>query len=117
MELGRLIPPMVGTQPLRVENLEECIACHDNSRGGSRRLSTFLHLLHMNRDNFPVAKNNCAVCHLQAGVLRQVSFGVCSACHEDLHHNNQDKYTDAQCQSCHLDYGRGHIVPTSAELH
>src|SRR5258706_448745 len=38
MELGLLIPPMVGVQKLQVDSIESCVMCHDNSRNGSRRL-------------------------------------------------------------------------------
>jgi len=110
MDLGLLIPPMVGTEKLRVEDFQACVMCHDNSRNGSRRLDKYLHLIHANLDNFPVPKNNCAVCHVTAGRIRNVGFEVCSNCHENLHDYNQAGYTDQQCQACHTDYGRGHIV-------
>jgi hypothetical protein len=110
MDVGRLIPPMTGTQPLRVDTLDECVACHDNSRGGSRRITKFIHLLHMQRENFPVAKNNCAVCHLTTESIRKITVQACSNCHEDLHHNNQPKYADSQCQGCHVDDARGHVL-------
>ena len=118
MDMSLLIPPMVGVQKLKVDSIESCVMCHDNSRNGSRRLDKYLHLIHMNRDKFPVAKNNCAVCHLSAESIRKVHFEVCSNCHENLHQNNQPKYTDAQCQNCHSDYSRGHIVtpPSSAVI-
>jgi hypothetical protein len=111
MDVGLLIPPMVGTNKLSVENIQDCVMCHDNSRNGSRRLDKFLHLIHMNRDNFPAAKNNCAVCHITAASIRKVSFEVCSNCHETLHGSKGSKYTDRQCQSCHADFSRGHIAP------
>ncbi|MSP40020.1 MAG: hypothetical protein EXR70_16140 [Deltaproteobacteria bacterium] len=113
MELGLLIPPMVGVQKLTLDSIESCVLCHDNSRNGSRRLDKYLHLIHMNRDKFPVAKNNCAVCHLTADSIKKVHFEVCSNCHESLHRNNQPKYTDAQCQNCHQDYNQGHIGPVA----
>jgi hypothetical protein len=112
-DLGLLVPPMVGTEKLSVESIQSCVMCHDNSRNGSRRLDKYLHLIHMNRDKFPVAKNNCAVCHLTAESIRKVNVEVCSNCHEHLHQNNQPKYADAQCQSCHQDYARGHIAPVA----
>jgi hypothetical protein len=113
MELGRLIPPMVSVEKLRVDSIQSCVMCHDNSRNGSRRLDKYLHLIHMNREKFPVAKNNCAVCHLTAASIRKVHFEVCSNCHENLHKNNEPKYTDAQCLNCHQDYSRGHIAPVA----
>lgn len=116
MDMGLLIPPMVGVQKLRVDTIDSCVMCHDNSRNGSRRLDKYLHLIHMNREQFPAAKNNCAVCHRSVESIRKVHFEVCSNCHENLHKNNQPKYTDAQCQGCHQDYGRGHIVPKPAPV-
>ncbi len=100
----------VGTKPLSLDNFQACVMCHDNSRGGSRRLDKYLHLIHTHRDNFPVPKNNCAVCHLTASSIRKVSLEACSHCHENLHENNRPGYPDSQCQSCHADYGEGHIV-------
>ena len=111
MDLGLLIPPMVGMQKLSVESIQDCVMCHDNSRNGSRRLDKYLHLIHMNRENFPVAKNNCTVCHLTTASIRKVSFEVCSNCHENLHQNDQPKYADSQCRNCHTDFSRGHIAP------
>lgn len=116
MDMGRLIPPMAGVAKLKVATIESCVMCHDNSRNGSRRLDKYLHLIHMNRDKFPAAKNNCAVCHLTAESIRKVHFEVCSNCHENLHQNNQPKYSDAQCQGCHQDHGRGHIAPKAAPV-
>lgn len=116
MDMGLLIPPMVGVQKLKVDSIESCVMCHDNSRNGSRRLDKYLHLIHMNREKFPVAKNNCVVCHLSAESIRKVHFEVCSNCHENLHQNNQPQYTDAQCQNCHSDYSRGHIAPPSSAV-
>jgi len=113
MELGLLIPPMVGVQKLQVDSIESCVMCHDNSRNGSRRLDKYLHLIHQNRAKFPAAKNNCAVCHLTAASIKKVSFEVCSNCHEHLHKNNQPKYTDAQCINCHQDFNRGHVGPVA----
>ena len=117
MELGLLVPPMVGVEKLQVDSIESCVLCHDNSRNGSRRLDKYLHLIHINREKFPAAKNNCAVCHLSAASIRKVSFEVCSSCHENLHQNNQPKYADAQCAKCHEDYRRGHIAPALAAGH
>lgn len=111
MDLGLLIPPMVGTEKLRVQSIQDCVMCHDNSRNGSRRLDKYLHLIHMNRENFPAAKNNCAVCHITAASIRKVSFEVCSNCHENLHQNNRPNYADSQCRNCHTDFSRGHIGP------
>lgn len=116
MDMGLLIPPMAGVTKLKVDSLESCVLCHDNSRNGSRRLDKYLHLIHMNREKFPAAKNNCSVCHLSADSIRKVHFEVCSNCHENLHNNNQPKYTDVQCQGCHQDYGRGHITPAAAPV-
>lgn len=116
MDMGLLIPPMVGVAKLKVDSIESCVMCHDNSRNGSRRLDKYLHLIHMNRDSFAPAKNNCSVCHLTANSIRKVHFEVCSNCHETLHNGNQPKYTDAQCQGCHPDYGRGHIAPALAPV-
>lgn len=113
MELGLLIPPMVGVQKLSVNSIESCVLCHDNSRNGSRRLDKYLHLIHMNRDKFSAGKNNCAVCHLAAASIKKVSQEVCSNCHEHLHKDNQPKYIDAQCLNCHQDFSRGHIVPVA----
>lgn len=113
MDMGLLIPPMVGVEKLKVASIESCVMCHDNSRNGSRRLDKYLHLIHQNRDKFPAAKNNCAVCHLSADSIKKVHFEVCSNCHENLHRNNQPKYTDAQCQGCHQDYNKGHIGPVA----
>jgi hypothetical protein len=53
MDLGLLIPPMVGSEKLRVESIQDCVMCHDNSRNGSRRLDKYLHLIHINRKTFP----------------------------------------------------------------
>jgi len=113
MELGLLIPPMVGVQKLQVDSIESCVMCHDNSRNGSRRLDKYLHLIHQNRDKFPAAKNNCVVCHLTAASIKKISFEVCSNCHENLHKNNQPKYADAQCINCHQDFNRGHVGPVA----
>lgn len=63
MDVGLLIPPMVGVEKLKVDNIDSCVMCHDNSRGGSRRLSRFLHLIHMNRETFTAAGQNCGACH------------------------------------------------------
>lgn len=109
-DLAALVPPMSGIEPLDVHNFQDCAFCHDNSRDGSRRLGKILHLLHMNRDNFPVSKNNCAVCHVEEGTIRTVSVEACGSCHQDLHENNRPKYTDGQCQQCHTDIRRGHVV-------
>ncbi len=117
MDMGLLIPPMVGVEKLKVDSIESCVMCHDNSRNGSRRLDKYLHLIHQNRDKFPAAKNNCAVCHLTADSIKKVHFEVCSNCHENLHKNNQPKYTDAQCINCHQDYNRGHVGPALAAKH
>lgn len=111
MDVGLLLPPMGVATRLSLDDFQECVMCHDNSRGGSRRLDKYLHLIHMNRDTFPVPKNNCVVCHMTAASIQKVSWEVCSNCHESLHDNNRDGYTDAQCRACHTDYGRGHIVP------
>ena len=110
MDIGLIIPPKIRREKLDVENFQQCVMCHDNSRAGSRRLDKYLHLIHRNRDNFPVPPNNCAVCHITAASIQKVSFEVCSNCHEDLHDNNRDGYTDTQCRDCHTDYGLGHIV-------
>jgi ribosomal protein L32 len=96
---------------LKVDSIESCVMCHDNSRNGSRRLDKYLHLIHFNRDNFPATKNHCAVCRLSADGIEKVHFEVCSNCHENLHNNNQPKYTDAQCIACHQDFSRGHVGP------
>jgi len=114
MELGLLIPPMVGRERLSVDNLQECVMCHDNSRGGSRRLDKYLHLIHMNRDNFPADKNNCKVCHITVASIKKVSLEVCSTCHETIHADDPVRYTDNECQNCHTDYSSGHIVPGPA---
>lgn len=111
MDVGLLIPPMQGTEKLNIDNFQACVMCHDNSRSGSRRLDKYLHLLHMNRDNFPAAKNDCAVCHLTVASIKKVSTEVCSNCHEGFHENNSPNYSQDQCQSCHADYSWGHIVP------
>ncbi len=113
MEIGLLIPPMPGAERLSIDNFQECVGCHDNSRNGSRRLDKYLHLIHQNRDNFPVAKNNCVVCHVTAASIKKVSAEVCSNCHQELHKNDRANYTDNECQGCHSDYSRGHIVPTA----
>lgn len=113
-DLALLIPPMSGIEPLDVHDFQSCVACHDNSRNGSRRLDKILHLLHMNRDTYPVAKNNCAVCHIQQDRIRRVSIEACAQCHERLHDNNQPGYTDTQCQSCHTDTGPGHVVAAAS---
>ncbi len=113
-ELGLLIPPMVGTEKLRVEDLQRCVMCHDNSRGGSRRLDKYLHLIHMNRDTFPAKRNDCTACHTRSASIRTVAFEVCSTCHEHLHADNRPAYTDGQCLACHAD-DRGHIVPRAAD--
>ncbi len=112
-DVGLLIPPMAGIEKLAVDSIESCVMCHDNSRNGSRRLGKYLHLIHMNREGFP-AKNDCRVCHLTATSIRKVSFEACSACHEGLHQGNEPRYTDAQCEDCHRDYGRGHVAPALA---
>jgi len=96
---------------LKVDGIESCVMCHDNSRNGSHRLDKYLHLNHVYRDNFPAAKNNCAVCHLSAQSIRKVHFEVCSNCHEKLYGNHQPKYTDIQCITCHQDFSRGHVAP------
>lgn len=111
MEIGLLIPPMPGAERLDIENLQECVLCHDNSRDGSRRLDRYIHLIHRNRDNFPVAKNNCVVCHITAASIQKMSREVCSNCHEEFHKNDGANYTDNECRNCHSDYGRGHVVP------
>jgi len=111
-----LIPPMAGVEKLRVDSIESCVLCHDNSRNGSRRLDKYLHLIHINREKFPAAKNNCVVCHLSAASIKKVSFEVCSNCHEKLHQNNQPKYSDAQCLSCHQDFAHGHIAPAAQAM-
>ncbi|MCZ6490415.1 MAG: hypothetical protein O7A06_07785 [Acidobacteria bacterium] len=111
MDIGLLIPPMAGREALTVDNFQECVMCHDNSRNGSRRLDKYLHIIHMNRDNFPVAKNNCVMCHITAASIRKLNREVCSHCHESIHPENRATFTDDQCQGCHTDYGRGHIVP------
>ena len=110
MDIGRLIPPMWGHAPMRIDNLDECVACHDNSQGGSRRLHTKLHLIHMNRATYTRPKNDCAACHVESRSISKVSMEVCSNCHDGLHENNRQKYSDAQCQGCHMDYQRGHVV-------
>jgi hypothetical protein len=116
MDVGMLIPPMAGVEKLRVDSIESCVLCHDNSRNGSRRLDKYLHLIHINREKFPAAKNNCVVCHLSAASIKKVGFEVCSNCHETLHQNNQPKYSDAQCLSCHQDFTRGHITPATQAI-
>ena len=116
-DLALLIPPMSGIEPLNVRNFQDCVFCHDNSRDGSRRLDKILHLLHMNRDNFPAAKNDCSVCHVQAAAIRKVSFEACAQCHEGLHESNRPHYTDSQCQRCHSDAGQGHIVAGALGSH
>lgn len=63
MDVGLLIPPMIGVEKLNVSNIDSCVMCHDNSRGGSRRLSKFLHLIHMNRQKFSAAGHGCESCH------------------------------------------------------
>jgi hypothetical protein len=111
-DLARLIPPMSGIEPLNVDDFQDCVFCHDNSRDGSRRLGKVLHLLHMNRDSFAAPKNNCAVCHIQDGTIRTVGFEACAPCHQQLHDTSRPKYTDRQCQLCHADPAPGHIVGT-----
>jgi hypothetical protein len=64
MDVGLLIPPMVGVEKLNVASIESCVMCHDNSRNGSRRLNKYLHLIHENRATFPAGKDSCALCHL-----------------------------------------------------
>ena len=109
-DLALLIPPMSGIEPLDVHDFQSCVACHDNSRNGSRRLDKILHLLHMNRDTYPAAKDDCAVCHIQQDRIRRVSIEACAQCHERLHDNNQPRYADTQCQGCHTDTGPGHVA-------
>ncbi|MBI4465207.1 MAG: hypothetical protein HY647_10930 [Acidobacteria bacterium] len=111
LDVGLLMPPMAGTTPLNVDRFQECVMCHDNSRGGTRRLDKWLHLIHRNRDNYSAPQNDCTACHMTSGSIQKVSMEGCSHCHENLHDNNQPHYTDAQCRDCHADDGRGHIVP------
>lgn len=76
MDVGLLIPPMIGIEKLQVDSVQSCVMCHDNSRNGSRRLSRFLHIIHENRDKFPVAKEEgCALCHLTpAAAIRKGNY-------------------------------------------
>ena len=76
MDVGLLIPPMAGVEKLQVDSIQNCVMCHDNSRNGSRRLSRFLHIIHENRDKFPVAKEEgCALCHLTpAAAIRKGNY-------------------------------------------
>ena len=74
MDLGSLIPPMVGLEKLKVDSIESCVMCHDNSRNGSRRLNKYLHLIHMNREKFPVVDNSCALCHLSPDRLTKGEY-------------------------------------------
>lgn len=112
MDVAVLIPPMWGTKPLDIENLQECILCHANTRSGAHRLGKYLHLIHTHRDKFPVAKNNCVVCHIATAGIKKVAIEACSSCHEAFHENNRPRYTEEQCQGCHTDSRRGHIVAT-----
>ena len=75
MDVGLLIPPMAGIEKLQVDSIQSCVMCHDNSRNGSRRLSRFLHIIHENRDQFPVAKDqSCGACHLTAGSIKKGTY-------------------------------------------
>lgn len=75
MDVGLLIPPMAGLEKLKVDSIQSCVMCHDNSRNGSRRLSRFLHIIHENRDKFPVAKEQgCTLCHLTDQSLKKTRY-------------------------------------------
>lgn len=74
MDIGLLIPPMVGVEKLKVDNIDSCVMCHDNSRGGSRRLSRFLHLIHENREKFTAAGHNCTSCHGSTDTARKGNY-------------------------------------------
>lgn len=74
MDVGLLIPPMVGLEKLKVDSIESCVLCHDNSRNGSRRLNRYLHLIHMNREKFPAGDNSCGLCHLSPDRLSKGEY-------------------------------------------
>lgn len=74
MDVGSLIPPMVGLEKLKVDSIESCVLCHDNSRNGSRRLNRYLHLIHMNQEKFPTGGNTCGLCHLGNDSIRKGEY-------------------------------------------
>lgn len=101
---------------LSVDHIEACKGCHYN------RLSVELHQIHFRSPKYPMAKNDCTVCHLVRESAMRPSYDVCSSCHPAVH---GDKYANLEfavlgtpsrfsncAQSCHvLQPPSGHILP------
>jgi hypothetical protein len=101
---------------LSVDHLEACKACHLN------RLSVEIHQIHFRSTKYPMAKNDCTVCHLTRESATRPSYDVCASCHPSVHGG---KYANLEfevlgtpnrfsncAQSCHVvQTPTAHVLP------
>lgn len=94
-----------------------CVACHSYEHGV---LAEHVHAIHFLSPNYIVPRNDCSLCHLQAGSNTRASEAVCSSCHQGIHPgeplvNAGDDPYQACATSCHGGEPLGHVrlAPTA----
>lgn len=102
---------------IAVDHVEGCKTCH------STRLVQKFHRIHMYSPKYPMAKNDCTVCHLTRESAVRPSVDACSSCHPDVHGDEyfNMRFTESgdgpsrysNCaQSCHVNTTpNNHLLP------
>ncbi len=111
---------------LGVDHIEACKLCHDRDSFPVARVaaqSRLIHEIHMSSNKYPLAKNDCATCHLKKSSAIRPSLGTCASCHPAPHGGKYDSLatvsdleeggTFGNCaNSCHVtSLPKGHIYP------
>ncbi|WP_224243412.1 hypothetical protein [Hyalangium gracile] len=108
---------------LSVDHVEGCKVCHDSESDGDARTQEIIHRIHMRSPKYPMAKNDCTVCHLVKESAVRPSITTCRTCHPSLHDNQywQAAFTQrgepnryGNCaQACHAESStpKAHILP------
>lgn len=103
---------------LSVDHVEACKSCHANN------MSREVHQIHVQSTKYPLAKNDCTICHLTRESATRPSIDVCSSCHPSVHGDQffqvefattwaPNRYGNC-AQSCHVDTTpKNHILPAN----
>jgi hypothetical protein len=111
---------------LSANHVEACKTCHgvpipDDAEG---RISQKIHQIHFRSPKYPLAKNDCTVCHLTRESATRPSLDTCTSCHPVAHGSEyfQLKFATGHApnrygncaQSCHaVTPPTQHILPSN----
>ncbi|MBN1209408.1 MAG: hypothetical protein JXB05_31440 [Myxococcaceae bacterium] len=112
---------------LSVDHVESCKVCHMFNNDLYNRSQEFIHKIHMTSSRYPVAKNDCAICHLTRESTLRPSITLCASCHPSSHGDEYFNMTFTTsgaasrfgncAESCHVNtVPQSHILPSTEGL-